>query len=241
MDKGTSTTYATFDRLFGINGWQPTFAAALGRWATASNGELAFTEHSDAGLSFNYSGASQNDSATGDIRIGAHRFDGAGKVLAHTYFPPPNGATAAGDAHFDQAENWILTASASGTSTQGGSGGSRGNLVLGTVAGDFSPAVLLVTMEAGEVGSESIATPLGAETLSDLESQSGEAQFVGIGSATTVTNLAESQLVMHEDGLVDNSSDTDRDWDEGMFATNDGHDPEWLDALAWQRLEFGQV
>ena len=39
--------------------------------------------------------------------IAPQQAGGAGKVLAHAYFPPPNGATAAGDAHFASEEDWI--------------------------------------------------------------------------------------------------------------------------------------
>lgn len=42
----------------------------------------------------------------GHIRIGAHPIDGASGVLAHGYYPPPNGVTIAGDLHFDTGENW---------------------------------------------------------------------------------------------------------------------------------------
>jgi hypothetical protein len=107
-DKGTSTLFKSFNAIFGSTAaWQSIFAGEFSRWASASNGVLSFIQHSDAGRASNYAGKSQNDPNAGDIRISAHRFDGGGKTLAHTYFPPPNGATAAGDSHYDYAENWV--------------------------------------------------------------------------------------------------------------------------------------
>ena len=37
-------------------------------------------------------------------------FDGVGGVLAHTFYPPPNAETLAGDLHFDISENWQVGA-----------------------------------------------------------------------------------------------------------------------------------
>lgn len=86
----------------------PTFSAcfitelenSFDAWAAIA--DISFVEAVDDGQPF-------NSGASGDIRIGAHLFDGAGGVLAHGFFPPPNGFTAAGDIHFDVSENWDCT------------------------------------------------------------------------------------------------------------------------------------
>jgi hypothetical protein len=112
LDKSASTMFKTFNAIFGsASAWQTIFSGMLQMWASVSGGMLNFVLHSDNGAGANAAGNAQNDSKFGDIRIGAHRFDGASKVLAHTYFPPPNGGTIAGDAHFDYAENWVSASS----------------------------------------------------------------------------------------------------------------------------------
>jgi hypothetical protein len=77
---------------------------AMSRWAAVT--PLTFTE----------------DSAGADIRIswrtGDHGdgspFDGPSGILAHCFYPPPNGGDIAGDLHFDDAETWSVNTPPSG-------------------------------------------------------------------------------------------------------------------------------
>lgn len=108
---GTTVTYSfNFSGNYTVDGgglsnpipadWAPVITATFNKWA--SNCGLIFTEVADNGLNWDAAGA------TGDIRITRHTFDGATGVLAHGYYPPPNGTSAAGDVHFDDAENWYV-------------------------------------------------------------------------------------------------------------------------------------
>jgi len=95
-DNGLSTSLASFMPA----GFKPALEAAFAAWSAVA--DLTFVEVTDSGHGFNAAGAS------GDIRITGHVFDGAGGTLAHGYYPPANGTTAAGDIHFDTAETWKL-------------------------------------------------------------------------------------------------------------------------------------
>ncbi len=79
---------------------------AFGYWSAVT--PLTFTEVAN--------------SANPEIRIrfvsGDHgdgsAFDGPSGVLAHAFYPPPNGGDIAGDTHFDEAETWSVNLPASG-------------------------------------------------------------------------------------------------------------------------------
>lgn len=89
-----------------LPGYAPCFltdiSAAFAAWSAVAN--IQFVQVADSGAAFNAAGA------TGDIRIGAHTFDGPSGTLAHGYYPPPNGSSAAGDIHFDRQESWSCSA-----------------------------------------------------------------------------------------------------------------------------------
>jgi acylphosphatase len=90
FDNFTGDTSSTNSRN-AING-------SFSRWAAVA--PLTFTE---------VTGAS-------DIRIGWYTgdhgdgsaFDGPSNILAHAFYPPPNGGDIAGDMHFDDAETWSV-------------------------------------------------------------------------------------------------------------------------------------
>ena len=94
---GVSTALSSFMPV----GFKAEIESAFGAWSSVA--DITFLEVPDLGEPFDVPGAS------GHIRIGGHSFDGAGSVLAHGFFPPVNGVTAAGDIHFDIAETWVLT------------------------------------------------------------------------------------------------------------------------------------
>jgi uncharacterized repeat protein (TIGR01451 family) len=88
-----------------LNGYSPCFyteiETAFAAWSAVA--DINFVEVVDNGL------PSGTFGAAGDIRIGAHAFDGNSGILAHAYFP--YGSSISGDLHFDSAENWRCTPS----------------------------------------------------------------------------------------------------------------------------------
>lgn len=81
-------------------GYKTAMEAAFNAWSAVA--DITFVEVADGGEDFNASGTS------GDIRIGAHNMGGPGGTLAHGFYPPVNGNTAAGDIHFDSTDTWKI-------------------------------------------------------------------------------------------------------------------------------------
>jgi len=85
-------------------------AAALATWASVT--PITFTLLPDCGLAFDAVDCTAPDIrvgfGTGDHGAGANDpdFDGPGGTAAHAFFPPPNGSSASGDLHLDDAERW---------------------------------------------------------------------------------------------------------------------------------------
>jgi peptidoglycan hydrolase-like protein with peptidoglycan-binding domain len=79
---------------------------ALGLWAAVTPltfTEIPFTSNPNIVIRF----------VAGDHLDGSP-FDGPSGVLAHAFYPPPNGGALAGDSHFDEAETWSVNLPPSG-------------------------------------------------------------------------------------------------------------------------------
>jgi hypothetical protein len=178
---GRNNINSQFNALYGGTSWQGIIAGELNRWASVSGGLLSFGQRSDNGGAFQ-SGAVQNDPNFGDIRIGAHKFDGPANVLAHTFFPPPNGGSAAGDFHLDYAENW--DGHRSGALVNGGSADH-------SAAAGQAAALQLASVTAsasGQASSALLVQILGAQAAGPVA-----------GSVVTASSAASANVVRTTD------------------------------------------
>ena len=98
--EGSGCTTVTALADFMPFGFKSRIVAALNAWSLVA--DLTFTEVTDDGAAFNA------PTTSGDLRFGGHVFDGQFGVLAHGFFPPNNGDTAAGDMHYDKDDLWKL-------------------------------------------------------------------------------------------------------------------------------------
>ena len=106
-DHGTNNLNATFNAKFGTDGtWQKQIARALATWESVAN--INIVPVADGTYDFNALGSSQGDPRFGDIRFGGYAFPGNTTTLAQTYFPPPNGSTAAGDVEVNTSMNFNI-------------------------------------------------------------------------------------------------------------------------------------
>lgn len=101
-DTNTCSSLASFMP----TGFESEIIRAFDAWSSVAN--LTFTLVADGGEDWNTTGTS------GDMRFGGESLDGAFGTLAHGYFPPANGNTAAGDIHFDSDDLWEIGADGSG-------------------------------------------------------------------------------------------------------------------------------
>lgn len=101
-DHGVNGLNAAFNAKFGASGtWERQIALALATWESVAN--INIVPVSDGPYDFNTLGDAQGDPRFGDIRFGGYAFANNSTTLAQTYFPPPNGSTAAGDIEINTA------------------------------------------------------------------------------------------------------------------------------------------
>lgn len=82
-------------------GYLSVVQAAFSAWSAVA--DITFVQVADDGAAYNAA------TTSGDIRLGGHTFDGPSGTLAHGFYPPANGDSAAGDIHFDIEETWVLS------------------------------------------------------------------------------------------------------------------------------------
>ncbi len=83
------------------------FSAAAVTWESVADVHLTLV--TDGGGAWNAGGPA---GIKGNIRVGSGTLPGG--ALAHGYYPPPNGVSAAGDIHFDDGFAWVTSGAAAG-------------------------------------------------------------------------------------------------------------------------------
>ncbi len=83
------------------------FQEALNTWAAVT--PLTFTEVGSISAADIVVSFESGDHGDPCVPASQCEFDGPSGVLAHAFYPPPNGGSIAGDAHFDEAETWTVT------------------------------------------------------------------------------------------------------------------------------------
>lgn len=105
-DHGVNNLNATFNAKFGAGVWERQFARALATWESVAN--ISISPVADGNEDFDSLGRSQGDPRFGDIRLGGYAFNVSTTILAQTFFPPPNGSTAAGDFEANTSINFNI-------------------------------------------------------------------------------------------------------------------------------------
>jgi Matrixin len=108
-DHGINNLNATFNAKFGTSGiWERQIALALATWESVAN--INIVPVADGPYDLNTLGLPQGDPRFGDVRFGGYTFPDTTTTLAETYFPPPQGSTAAGDVEINTSMNYNIGA-----------------------------------------------------------------------------------------------------------------------------------
>jgi hypothetical protein len=105
-DHGVNNLTSVFDAKFGAGRWEREIARALATWEASANINIA--QVADSCGDFDTIGLAQGDPRFGDIRFGGYAFANNTTTLAQTYYPPPDGSTAAGDVSMNTAMNFNI-------------------------------------------------------------------------------------------------------------------------------------